>query len=370
MFLLPGKISTETKVTPVGIQEDMDYLKKEVAKVDKLKWMREKKALDPLQTDIEWVEGTIKDITEKGDKVLNKPASTPTTTTTGFGHPVSGSSPSKVGLRCQDQENPPIQQGTGSRNSSQVVSNLASKISPQNRRPSSLLKLTPEGQIVPIDITSTEGPLQERYLEGPMPTLNMLTSTSAKAAGRESTAAALNHAKTNPQTCGSRDRHQREAQVRVPTGSHPATKHQVSEKSLQGGICGPQKAVHQYPSPPSEQLHLYQIKPTPGAYPYLPEDEEDTGDLFEELKIRQAIRRLQDLGMNRGNVWDALKEFLLVARFHIEVALRLYWSIAGPLFNSRSQYWVRNKSGNTTLLDGLAFILAVPGAFLGLLVFV
>lgn len=361
-------ISAEAEVTPMEIREDMYYLKKEVAKVDKLKWMKERKASDPLQTDTAWIEGTIKDITEKGDRVKNNPASTSTITTTGCVRPVSVSNQSNENKTKAAR---PMAESNGSRKPHRAVSDMASKISPQNRRQSSLLRLTSEGQIVPIDITSMEPLSQDPPRKEVDHYHRASTFTFAKGPEKENAILVADYLATFPETRGNSGQHLGEARVQDPLLSRPGTRPQTPEKRSKDQIYGhQQESTHQRPLQNPEQLLQSLIQAIPGAYPCRLEDEGDTDDLFAAVNMGQAIQHLRDLGNDNGDLWDATKEFLFVARCHIEVTLRLYWSVAGPVFDSRSQYWMRNNKGNATLLDGLAFVLAVPGAFLGLLVFV
>jgi hypothetical protein len=66
------------------------------------------------------------------------------------------------------------------------------------------------------------------------------------------------------------------------------------------------------------------------------------------------------------NFHDATDEFLRMVRCHIIESFLLYWDIVSPIFDSRSEFWERNKRYESTLADCLALILALPGALVAI----
>ena len=368
---LPPMVPGEARITPAIIQEEVDYLREEVSKVDQLKWMKNRKVTDPPEADNVWIEDTIKDITNEGHKIAAKPVSILTITTTGSAQ--SGSRSSQSSGKSDKQINPNLftTQKSGSRRSIQAERKMADKTSPPNHRRSSLLKLTPEGQIVPTDITSTDsfGPHKIQGMGAGVPSPS--TSISVPAVEKENEAVGLTGTWTPPETNSDLGRdvdlaphHAPPASTLMTTGTHAPVEYQ---KYLE--YKNPQKRVLRRPQLAVEQLFQGLIQAMPGAYPLLLEGDVDTEDHFKKTES-PGTRTERDLAQADGDLWDTICEFFTVTRCHVEVILRLYWSVVGPVFDSKSSYWERNKSGNATVMDCLAFLLAVPGALCGLLVFV
>ena len=367
---LSTKLSKEARITPAIIQEEIDCRRKEVSKVDELNWMKNRKVTDPPKIDNIWIEDTIKDITNEGHKIVVNPVSTLTITTTGSAQSGSGSSQSRE--KPDKQVNPDTftTQERVSRRLNQAERNTVDKTSPPSRRRSSLLKLTPEGQIVPTDITSTDRNglhnNHSRRVRLPSPS----TSISVPAVEKENDAVTLTGRWVSPETHSGLDRdvdfvrHQAPPVSTLPIGTHAPVWYQ---KHLT--YNEPQKQILQRPRLSGEQLLQDLILVMPGAYPFLPGGDDDTDALFKKTKVPGTLKA-QELVQADANLWNAICEFFVVARCHVEVILRLYWSIAGPVFDSKSSYWARNKSGNATVMDCVAFLLAVPGAISSLLVFV
>ncbi|KJK83612.1 hypothetical protein H634G_01741 [Metarhizium anisopliae BRIP 53293] len=63
----------------------------------------------------------------------------------------------------------------------------------------------------------------------------------------------------------------------------------------------------------------------------------------------------------------AITEYLETVRCHLLAFFLLYWEIVGPVFNSRSEYWARNRRHESTLGDCFALLLALPGAILAVM---
>ena len=381
------RISTE-----YSIREDMDYLKREVAKADQLHWMKEKKQLGPHNVDVQWIEGTIQDIKDRGDEIKDSPACTPTITTTGSDPERSGMSREDIlardgtqnthmraaRLNCEEQ----APSATGSK---PATCQTKTKLS-------SLVKLTPEGQIVPIDITSMDSVVLEQQPKEKHQFLKMLhdhhNKTPKQAEGQHSTSP-MSTSTLEQKTTADLDsnrllgaqakRHKTHRMRRPKPGTQtpvcsagPVVVKTANEKRLATS------AMQAYPETVwkatlerQEDERLQRLMRTcPGAYP-------SHLDVVDVTVARFAGPRLNQIGgtahllqtPSSGNLWRALLEFLFVVRCHIVVVARLYWGLAGPVFSSSSEYWVRNYAGKATLKDGVAFILAIPGAFAGLLVF-
>ena len=370
-----------------GIKRDLDLLETEVAKLSGLYWMNEQIRPNPLLVDHEWIEGTIGDIAEKATRDMGVLPFTPTTTTTGSDHPTSASNPNREtggqrqsGWRGRAKSHPyekPIWS----------TADVESMASLQKTAPSSLLSLTPEGQIVPIDITSTRTySLARGWTDPPLPSKGQWNSGLEEKSFRHSmsptsTFAVGRKVSTFPKTrdllrAQKPDKDSERSQTR--TTRHLALDSKAIEVN-HSSSGGPRKGlVHSEldgktpkMSPKLQNSLRNLTKDCPGAYPFYLDVEEDTDARFETTLKRMISNLTGKTGKEEAvGTFDAVRNFVLVARCHISILVHLYWSLTGPIFDPSSEYWVRNAKGEATLMDGITFVLAIPCAFLGLLVFV
>ncbi|KHN96037.1 uncharacterized protein MAM_06142 [Metarhizium album ARSEF 1941] len=72
-------------------------------------------------------------------------------------------------------------------------------------------------------------------------------------------------------------------------------------------------------------------------------------------------------GKGAGIPLMAVKEHLEMVRCHLLAFFLLYWDIVGPVFDSGSEYWERNRRHESTLADCFALVVALPGAILAVM---
>ncbi|PNY28687.1 Uncharacterized protein TCAP_01387 [Tolypocladium capitatum] len=99
----------------------------------------------------------------------------------------------------------------------------------------------------------------------------------------------------------------------------------------------------------------------PGAFPDHAGSEDGMGDDFGGTAVEEAGAEEEA----ECSICAAAKEAAWTVHCHATALLSLYWEIAGPVFDARSEYWERNARNEVTLADGFALVLAVPGAILG-----
>lgn len=366
------------------IKKDLDFLKAEVEKIDELHWMTEKKGLHPLPTDHEWIEGAIRDITAKSDQVMEIPVSTPTTTTTGYDPLASSLNPNRETAGGKTKSLPRHMMDRPSAKPTLSAAGTDSTGSRQKTVPSSLLSLTPDGQIVPIDITSMstyglasnqrESPgALERQRSGGMERKDPWNSTSP------TSTFAVDEVKGISVKPWDLLRNRRPN--RPPKRNYPRTQRQAAASKtiqLNHSPSGDPRRGPVYPRPEWRVWRMVLgagdsfgrlMRHCPGAYPFHLDVEEDIAARSRGLPMVRNSKSNRMRNESKGT-FDTVREFLFVARCHVEVFVRLYWTLAGPIFDPSSEYWVRNTKDEATFGDGVTFVLAMPGAFLGLLAFV
>ena len=383
----PPRSDTPKEETPTrdGVKRNLGLLKTKVAKLDGLQGTKERGRFNSLVNQ-EWIKGTVGDITEKKDRDMRALVSTPTTTTTGSDGPTSASNPNR---EVASEKNNNWLGNSKSPAREKPIWTAADKTSIDSLQKavrSSLLSLTPEGQIVPINISSTstwsltrsqpetpqvskgkqiEG-LEEnnpRHSTSPTP-----TPDTGGSKGTPSKTRGLSRAqkpKKDPKRCHLRRIHHRELALKGIQMNHSFTS--VPRKGL---VYPKVDETAQWTSCEPENNLGNLMKNYPGAYPSHLDVEEGTETRFGTNLKKVIIDLTRKTGKKEtAGILDAVREFFLAARCHIGVLASLYWDLTGPIFDPSSEYWLRNAKGEATLVDGVTFVLAIPGAFLGLLAF-
>lgn len=305
-------------------------------------------------------EKAIRDITNKGNEFAEECASTPITITTGSDHPTSSSKLAKR-LEASPERR---QRLAGKRQLSRVIYNL-SDLGPPDRGP---------------------------RVTGTNPSRNISPSATQRGLGEATDTTCINHPKATGQRnetlaarCPERTGTGEKQEATQCSTSHRSTYTPQSDSALGSGNCLNLDAVQEtlqkddYPA-----LNLDETLPTarggrptdmrldgseersltlrvPGAFPAHLVAEDGTGDLFRGAATEEADTEEEA----RGSVWAAPKELWWTVQCHATALLSLYQEVVGPVFDSRSEYWMRNARNEATLADGFALALAVPGAILG-----
>ena len=100
-----------------------------------------------------------------------------------------------------------------------------------------------------------------------------------------------------------------------------------------------------------------------GAYPCASQ-QPCTGGIGENC----AYRDIASGGMD--DILELTKGTWHKTRCHCLALFWLYWEVVGPVFNSGSEYWIRNGRHEATWTDGAVIVLALPGAIIATTVLV
>lgn len=352
-------MSTEqTKpLTKDRIQQDLEHLRSELDKLNQQKAAAEPPERDQCLTDHEWIEDTIRDITQKGNQIVAECASTPTITITGSDQAMSQSNQRGT----ERQQMAPVL--PRKRPLNRLLYNLPVVDSPDKHRelqtnPSWSISVKPK--VIPrSDTTGT-------------------TSTSHLAVTKQRTEKIVRHMQPRERTntiaelimdSSPKSTSSMEAkEVRRPSAAH--VRHQERqtqnvantriEKAVaaEGGTLIVKGEVSNCENPiprstiQSDVIMEPDLVRLPGSYPIHP----DAVAIEDHSQTRSEGVDIDTDG----------KGPMRILFIYLVLLINMYWEIVGPVFNKRSDYWGRSARGESTIVDGCTILLAMPVAVFGM----
>lgn len=338
------------------IQKDMLRLRSDMKQLDRAK---PQPSPDICATDHEWIEETIQSIAMKGMEVMAESASTPTITTTGSDHVPLPSNQAKDGSM------PRINVVPKKRPSNQSLCNK-----PEKKIQTAFKEGKPE---MPSNILVKETATQQFEV-------NAITSTSHLALTKERSDVVALRAKRNttgrwPRNKMLQDPLAKSTHSTTPKTSSPASHHAMAlvpnstplskmstttpqEYRVQGDYWAAEShddgdiLETDNLSTRLEALHL--SVQLPGSYPVHPAE----NDAIEpRSKENQSTCDVE---------CDIMAPFRIAYVYAIPL-FSMYWEVIGPVFDVRSAYWQRSVHNESTFMDGVTVLLALPTAITGMI---
>lgn len=359
-----------------AIQRDMSMLRAQVTNLDCLAPDMLQRQTDQYEEGQAWVEDAIRDITIKGNEVMEESVFTPTTTTTGFDQQTSSSS-----LTLVTTEGAENIQGIQTRGVQGPVSSKQREMRPRETSVTNCqtnLQSSMQANSVPVEETPVIAITSARQLKATKKrTENLVTMSEPppltnKAAARgmckPPTLTSIQHmnlaaGNVRSQVPAVTVRHggmKTEMKCNVHKEGVEASACQQSNEKLMMARLDSLSSVRDVGMSRLEGKLETLIACTPGSYPSHLDVEDDTDDRSSNKPVEQSNRCLNrriSIGTYRdSSTWDTLEEFFCSIKF----VPRLYWGVVAPVFHHNSDYWQRSSKQQTTWRDGITMVLATP----------
>lgn len=376
LLKVPGQ---GTKLACDKIKRDIKFLKEEVAKLDERDdTMKQDSTLNRHFTSQQGANPARVQSVEKRGMVKGTFACTPTTTTTGFGRPTYKSNPRGVPVKAPNGNLASTLQSC--KKLTLREANAASEILSQRQKPSSLLKLTPDWQIIPIDITPTSSHDSNHPIMGnrailPTPFSDrkrFQTQGESKQFSMSQTYTSIPDQRDPmvitkaglPMRTPKRHIYPPKGPRTMPQVSSPPSKHKVIE-GIQARIL-PERQAQVRGSRRMGSLGCLMAR-YPGTYP---SHQDAVGGIDGRFVMPTTRPRHGRINTDKDNgelyrTHGRITSVVSVASHQLEALMRLSWILASPFFNASFACWTRWNRGEIGVVDGVMFVLAIPGAVLG-----
>lgn len=328
------------------IHQDMSTLREKMCHLNKNGTVTKGRG-NMCDTDYEWIEDTIRDITKKGMEVMEESACTHITTTIGCDQKKLETREKQAGA---SQLAPQTRLGGGEDESNCYQPAMPPSSDKKKRSP----KKTPQN--TSEDISGTTQPTQLDIIS-----TRHLAATKQRVEGlvRES-AVPARKTKRTPKT-------NKDAQPAMRLGDDDRRDKLMEQKSQTTNreelALGHTPATAILQTMPVDLGAPRGIR-MPGSYPDILEDGEGIDDrsgdytkmAISTLDIREKPDHGNLLQENDGVFYALLKQVVFL--------FKLYWKIVGPVFDPQSVYWQRQARQEATSLDSIVLVMALPGAIL------